>query len=196
VPTYNQTNIFEVPQVFLDMKAQSFTLQIDDNFSLRILTSEDVSDAYVRWMNDYEIVQYTEQRFYKHTAEDVKKFVSEKLASNTDFLFGMYYDDTHVGNIKLGPIDIFHGAADVSFIIGDKRFWGKGLAVKAIQRVIQFAFIDLKLKRLAAGYYIVNTGSKKVLEKCGFKFEGEQRGRFLFENVRMSHVFVGLVNED
>ena len=188
--------MFDVPQAFLEQKNRSFTLQVNERFDLKVLSPEDVSEEYVGWMNDYEVVRYTEQRFYTHTAEGVKKFVSDKLTSKTDFLFGMYYDNAHIGNIKLGPIDVFHGAADVSFIIGDKDFWGKGLAVEAIQRVIQFSFNDLKLKRLTAGYYIVNAGSKKVLEKCGFETEGAQQGRFLFENVRMAHIFVGLVNAD
>ena len=33
------------------------------------------------------------------------KFVEEKLQSKFDFLFGIFLNNNHLGNIKLGPID-------------------------------------------------------------------------------------------
>ena len=56
------------------------------------------------------------------------KFVDEKYKSDVDILFGIYFEKIHVGNIKLGPIDWKNGEGEVSYIIGEKRFWGMGLA--------------------------------------------------------------------
>jgi len=35
-------------------------------------------------------VKFTEQRFRKHTDEDIRRFVEEILGSETDILFGIF----------------------------------------------------------------------------------------------------------
>ena len=55
-------------------------------------------------MNNKSIVKYTEQRYYKHTEQSVKKFVDKKFKSKNNFLFGIFFHKKHIGNIKLGPI--------------------------------------------------------------------------------------------
>jgi len=65
-------------------------LEINSNCYLQILTPEDVSSEYIRWLNDYEISKYTEQRFETHNHETVAKFVAQKYQSSSDFLFGIY----------------------------------------------------------------------------------------------------------
>ena len=45
---------------------------------LQELNIYDVTREYVNWLNDYSVVQFTEQKFYKHNIKSVKKFVQEK----------------------------------------------------------------------------------------------------------------------
>ena len=33
---------------------------------LKLLTIKNANQKYVGWLNDYEVVKFTEQRFYKH----------------------------------------------------------------------------------------------------------------------------------
>lgn len=53
--------------------------------------------------------------------------------------------------------------------------WGKGYATEAVKALVQFGFKDLKLHRIEAGCAVENTGSVKVLEKCGMLREGRKR---------------------
>ena len=57
---------------------------------LKELNVSDVSKNYVSWLNDYEIVKYTEQKYKKHTLKNVKSFVFEKRKSKNEFLYGIY----------------------------------------------------------------------------------------------------------
>lgn len=52
--------------------------------------------------------------------------------------------------------------------------WGKGLAVEAGQAVIKFAFDELHAKAVFAGHHPENAGSRRVLEKLGFRFTHEE----------------------
>ena len=102
------------------------------NIALKELMPSDVTQDYVGWLNDSEVVAYTEQRFSSHNIDDVRAFVESKLRSTTEFFFGIYVEGEHVGNIKLGPINVRHGTAEVSYIIGNKSFWGRGVGQQAV----------------------------------------------------------------
>ncbi|MBR3618373.1 MAG: GNAT family N-acetyltransferase, partial [Bacteroidaceae bacterium] len=70
---------------------------------LRRLTEDDVSDDYVRWMNDPEINQYLESRFHTHTIESTRAFIRSETNENK-YQFGIFVKETgkHIGNIKIG----------------------------------------------------------------------------------------------
>ena len=48
------------------------------------------SKEYVGWLNDKDLMRFTEVRFQKHTMQNVKKYVSEIYKSKTDFLYGAF----------------------------------------------------------------------------------------------------------
>ena len=57
----------------------------------------------------------------------------------------------------------------------DENFWGQGMATEAARAVIDYAFNALNLDVISAYLYTYNQRSKKVLAKCGFRFEGVLR---------------------
>ena len=84
-------------------------------------------------------------------------------------------------------------AADVSYFIGDKNYWGRGIATKCVNSVVKYGIEFLFLKRIGAGYYELNIGSEKVLKKCGFNFEGRRISDVKFEGKRIDSILVGYV---
>ena len=138
------------------------------------LTLSSVSEEYVNWLNDPVINQYLESRYIKHDLSSVKLFVEEMNQDNKNFLFGIFCKKTtkHIGNIKLGPIDYRYKRADIGLIIGDKNYWGKGIAAEAIALITDFATGELNLHKLEAGCYRSNIGSLKAFLKQGYLIEG------------------------
>lgn len=53
---------------------------------------------------------------------------------------------------------------------------GRGYMTESVQRVVQFAFNDLRLHRVEAACLPNNEASRAVLEKCGFQQEGLAAG--------------------
>ncbi len=145
-----------------------------DELILKELTSSDVTQQYIEWLNDFEVNKYLESRFIHQDEHTVKTFVEACQYSELHFLFGMFLQGSmkHIGNIKLGPINIHHNYAEIGLMIGDKDSWGKGFASKAVSMVTQFGFNQLKLAKLSAGCYENNIGSKKAFEKSGYQIEG------------------------
>jgi len=171
---------------------EKLILKINKNCSLRILNPSDVSQDYISWMNDYEVVKFTEQSEILHSKSSIKKFVKEKLDSKSELLFGIFYKEKHIGNIKLGPIKWNDLTSDISYIIGIKELWGKGIATSSINAVSNFSNKSLNLKKLYAGYYENNFGSARALEKCGFTIDYIKKKDILFEGLRKDRIRVSL----
>ena len=159
------------------------------------LDSKMVKKRYVQWMNSSEIVKFTEQRFKKHKINDVKKFVISKKRSKTEFLYGIFINvnknKTHIGNVKLGPIDLNHKTAEISYFIGDKDFHNKGLGALAIKEMLKLSKKKFKLRKIIAGVYSNNIASKKVLLKNKFKLEGILKKQFIFKKKRINKLIYG-----
>jgi RimJ/RimL family protein N-acetyltransferase len=147
---------------------------------IRPIALSDVTERYLSWMNDPEVNQYLESRFYPQTLESIREFVQSKIGSDRDHLFAICKqdDDRHVGNIKVGPIDFHHRCAELGLLVGDKSEWGKGVASEAIRLVTQFSFEELKLNKLRAGAYAPNQGSIAAFLRCGFTQEGRFKNYF------------------
>ena len=99
---------------------------------------------------------------------------------------------THVGNIKIGPINFIHKNAEISYFIGEKKLWGKGYATLAIKEIVKLAK-KKGLKKLRAGLYQMNTGSKKVLINNGFKIEGVFKSEIVYKKKRFDLIWFGRV---
>lgn len=162
---------------------------------LKELHPDDVTENYVAWMNDPEVVRYTEQKFMSHTVETVTRFVDEIWQAEDSFLFGIFIDEKHVGNIKLGPINIYHQHAGLSYIIGDKKFWGKGVARASIAAVIAFGFLNINLHKIWATCFDENTASVRALESNGFIIEGRLRHQLMVNGKYTDQIFLGKLSD-
>ncbi|WP_286331815.1 MULTISPECIES: GNAT family N-acetyltransferase [Muribaculaceae] len=59
--------------------------------------------------------------------------------------------------------------AEIGYWIG-KPYWGQGLIPEAVKALLSRCFNDLCIDAVWCGYYDGNIKSKRVCEKCGFKF--------------------------
>ena len=157
---------------------------------------KDISKKYQTWMNDLKVHKYTEQKYTNHSLKNIRKFVREKNKSKIEFLYGIFLKkknlNIHIGNIKLGPVNFIHGTAEISYFIGEKELWGKGFAALAIKEVIKIAK-KKGLKKLRAGFYEMNIGSKKVLEKNNFKLEGKFKSEIVYKGKRCDFYWFGKI---
>lgn len=157
------------------------TLQ-DGDLQLVPLLPEDVSDDYVRWLNDGAINKYLESRFTQHTLDSTRAFVAAACADAGTAMFGIRLDTRHVGNIKLGPIDFRHRRGEIGILIGEPTVWGRGVGRRAIELISRFGFDTLRLHKLTAGCYGSNAGSLVAFRRAGFDVEGVRRQHYLLDD--------------
>jgi ribosomal-protein-alanine N-acetyltransferase len=140
---------------------------------LRPLGPSDVSDRYVRWLNDPNINRFLEVRLKKHSRESTRSFVEHVNGSADALMLGLFINGgtDHIGNIKIGPINSYHKRAEIGLLIGEPGEWGKGYASEAIGAISKFAHEKLGLRKITAGCYSDNIGSIRSFLKAGYTFE-------------------------
>lgn len=165
---------------------------------LREVRESDVNDNYYSWLNNSEVNQYLETRYYPRSKENILEYVKHMDGLGNEIFFAICdkQSDKHIGNIKLGPINWIHRFCDISLLIGDKSFWGKGIATEAIRLVCEFGFHTLNLHKIKAGCYEQNKGSAKAFEKAGFIKEGLLKNQWIVNGHYYDEIILGLCVED
>lgn len=168
-------------------------IEIDEELTLRILRKEDITMKYISWLNQSEVMKFTEVNSNTHDQASTEEFVDTCFLNEGIFLFGIFFNRDHIGNIKLGPVNFTHEIADISYVIGDKEFWGRGIATIVIKAITNFGFNELNLYKINAGTYENNIGSIKALQKCGFSQEGLFLHEINFNGDRINSLRFGLI---
>lgn len=147
---------------------------------LQTIDEQDANEKYVQWLNDPQINQYLETRFYQQDLESVSAFIANIIANPNEHLFTIRLKATnkHIGNIKVGAINNHHSIGDISLFIGDKNSWGKGIAQQAIQLISRYSFDRLKLRKLCAGAYKPNIASTKAFLTSGYIQDGIRESHY------------------
>lgn len=103
-------------------------------------------------------------------------------------LFVMFADGVH-------SADMQDGDAEIGYWIG-VPYWGQGLIPEAVQRLLKRCFVELDVKRVWCGHYDGNIKSRRVMEKCGFKYHHTEEGKTSpLGDIRTEH-FTLLTRED
>tara|TARA_B100000795_G_C22773004_1_gene428723 strand:- start:282 stop:851 length:570 start_codon:yes stop_codon:yes gene_type:complete len=163
---------------------------------LKPLSVSDYSIEYLDWLNNEKINRYLETRWEKQTEKKIKTFIRGMEVANDSILYGIIFQNIHVGNIKIGPIDWNHNNAEIGYFIGSANYTGKGLATEALGRVTKFAFEDLGLNKCLAGSYSGNVNSIKVLQKVGFTLEGVLKNSLTGPEGFEDHLLYGYERKD
>ncbi len=162
---------------------------------LREVRESDVNQTYYKWLNDPEINLYLESRYIPMSLKNILKYVESKDGNMDEVFFAICWNNNknHIGNIKLGPVNWIHRRADIGILIGDKEYWGKGIATEAIQLVIEYAFKTLNIHKLTAGCHSTNIGSLKAFQNAGFSIEGERKKHSFVGGEYIDTVVLGLL---
>ena len=142
-----------------------------ERFVLRVIHPEIESfQAYLSWMRDENLNRFIQGANKNISLEYLHRYVDEKNQSPNSLLLGIFHRETHkhIGNLKLEPIT-FGLDATLGILIGEEAWRGKGVGFEVINRVIEYAFDEFKLKRIQLGVDPNNLPAVRLYEKLGFK---------------------------
>lgn len=163
---------------------------------LRTLNAADATPRYLAWMRDPEVNRFLESRLTEHTIESLRRYI-QTCNAGPDLLLGICLTDgSHIGNIKLGPVNAYHAHAPIGLLIGERASWGMGYATEAIDGLTAHAFSTMGLEKLYAGAYAANSGSIGAFLRAGWVEEGRSTALWRSGDSREDNVQLGITRSD
>jgi ribosomal-protein-alanine N-acetyltransferase len=161
--------------------------------NLRILKANDVTDAYVEWYSNNEVVKFSDNQYRKFTFDGQREYVEAcSIDANTD-LYGIFDGGLHIGNIVINGLKSFHKRAEITYVIGEPSYWGRGIGFFAVTSIVKLAKNKYNLNKLAAGLAEGNVGSQKILERNGFTLEGRRIKHLFYNGEYLNQLDYGLI---
>ena len=109
---------------------------------------------------------------FPYSVKDARDWLNIILPENyPPKFFAITIDKELAGSIGIvSKTDIYRKNFEIGYFLSEK-FWGKGIATKAIKAATSYAFRDFDIVRIYAEPFSDNIGSRRALEKAGFKHE-------------------------
>ena len=135
----------------------------------------------VGWLNDPEVVKYSEQRHKKHTVESQLDYWKSPATVEPNLVRIISLQENYaIGSIS-ATIDQHNNIANVGILIGDKSKWGKGFGYEAWECFCNYLFFEKQIRKIEAGCMSINGAMNRICQKFGMWPEGVRKGHFLVD---------------
>ncbi|MDD3160101.1 MAG: GNAT family protein [Candidatus ainarchaeum sp.] len=174
------------------------TSLIGIKINLRELKNSDVNSIYEN-AKDPELAKYYLLPIpyeFNHAVELIT-ITNNKLQTKEAISLGIEDKITKqiIGLVSLSFINFSNNTAEIGYWIG-KKYWNQGIMTESINLILNFAFNDLKLKRVYARVMHPNMASSRLLENSGFKYEGQVRKGTYRNDVWVNDLFYSILDNE
>jgi RimJ/RimL family protein N-acetyltransferase len=156
-----------------------------------------LTERYVSWLNDPEVVRYSEQRHRRHSLESCTRYFQDMSASSDHFLAIEAHDRAlgHIGNARVS-VDSANRVADISILIGEKRAWNLGFGSRVWDAILHELLLNQDIRKVTAGTMSVNTPMLRLMAKSGMRVEATRPRHFLWDGEEVDLIQAALFRED
>jgi [ribosomal protein S5]-alanine N-acetyltransferase len=145
-------------------------------------TESHLTARYVSWLNDREVVRFSEQRHKIHSMASARAYF-ESFAGTPNYFLAIEARDPalgHIGNLSVA-VDAANRNADVSILIGEKQAWNRGFGSRAWRAVLSELLTDGYFRKVTAGTMATNQPMLRLMERSDMHIEGVRSRHFLWE---------------
>ena len=162
---------------------------------------EEVGKAFSKWSRDSEYFRLMGAgAVFMPSARQATKFFEKDVE---DLSQGVYFfgvrtlaDDILIGEMNLEVVNWSGRDAFVGLSIGDRTNWGKGYGTEMVTLLLQFAFLEVNLRRVTLTVFEYNPRAIRTYERAGFHHEGRMRKFLNKEGRRWDMLFMGILREE
>ena len=153
-----------------------FVLQ-GEKVLLRQFVAADIDENYIAWLNDSDVVRFSNQRFLKHDRESCSRYLATfEETKNLFITVRRLSNDSALGTMT-AYVSNHHGTVDVGIMIGDKSVWGHGCGQDAWNILISWLLERNDIRKVTAGTLACNTGMIKLMERSGMHYEATRKAQ-------------------
>jgi RimJ/RimL family protein N-acetyltransferase len=130
---------------------------------------------------------------HPYTLAHAEAYVRDRIEQPHRLMFCIDVDGEAVGGIGVHPgDDVNRLTAELGYWLAEP-FWGRGIMSAAVAAMVRYAFEHQALERIEAYVYASNPASARVLEKCGFTYEGRLRRNVIKDGAMLDSLLYALL---
>lgn len=169
------------------------------NLILRQFTYEDNSAMLKNWIADEKIqFMYSEPTYTTKEAVDtlLNKYINS-YQNNDYYRWAIIAKENEecIGQIAYFLVDTKNNFAEIEYCIGS-AFQCRGFATEATKAVIDYGFSKIKLHKVQICHKSINVPSKRVIEKCGFHYDGTLRDYFYVNGMYVDRLYYSILEHE
>lgn len=144
---------------------------------------EDITDRYIAWLNDPEVVRFSNQRFIMHDRASCLRYLDSFFGTDNLFLSVRRLDTGQAIGTMTAYVSSHHGTVDVGIMIGDTSVWGGGYGQDAWNTFANWALAQGSIRKLTAGTLACNRAMIRIMEQSGMQLEAVRKAQEIVDGV-------------
>lgn len=166
---------------------------------LRRFEYSDSTSMLRNWIADEKIQSLYSEPTYE-TEEAVTELLTKYITSyeKEDYYRWAIIDkeaNECIGQIAYFLVDSKNHFAEIEYCIGS-AFQCRGYATEATKAVIKYGFEKMNLHKVQICTKTINIPSKRVIEKCGFTYEGTLRDYFCMNGEYVGRLYFSILRSE
>ena len=167
-------------------------------FRLRAWRTED-AESLAQAANNPEIARNLRNVFPNpYTLHNAIWYINDSIANEgkKQISYAIEIEGRAVGSIGIFvKDDVYEKSAELGYWLAED-YWRKGVMTKAVQMICKEAFASFDIVRIFAEPFADNAGSRGVLEKAGFTYEGTKRNGIYKNGEIHSYCMYSILREE
>ena len=166
---------------------------------LRRFTPQDCEAVFRNWASDEQVQSLYSEPVYE-TPEAVRGLLARYIAayeSDDVYRWAMIEKERGdcIGQIAFFLVDSKNRFAEIEYCVG-RAFQNNGYATEATKALMAYGFEQIGLHKIQICTKTINAPSKRVIEKCGFTYEGTLRDYFYTDKGYIGRLYFSMLESE
>ncbi len=155
-----------------------------------------ITDAYLSWLDDPELMRHSRQRFVRHDSATSREYLAEmREGSNRFWAVVRPSDGLFVGTVtaRVATRDL---VADLGILIGHPDARGTGLGREAWGLAMRYMFTSERIRKITAGTSALNIAMLRIVRHWRMPLEGTLREQELVDGRPTDVLLFGMLRSE
>lgn len=146
-----------------------------ERLMVRDFTEADLSARYVAWLNDPQVVRYSNQRFRRHDVDSSLAYLRSFAGTDNRFFAIHSLGERALIGTMTAYVSGHHATADMGILIGERAVWGQGYGLEAWRLLMGHLLERAGLRKVTGGTLNCNVGMVRIMERSGMHLEAVRK---------------------